>query len=153
MLIASSSDAPLGCVSANRTSVRWSANMVPSGSRYPKVIPDTGRLLGTDPAKLPRTSFQQFEDLGGFATLAGCGGLLGRPGPGPTGPSRQTEPPGSQSRSVAYVGELAEIFGKSLRLLFVSPLKRDHLPHTEIPKFPSCVLGEPIHFPEFILCL
>ena len=56
-------------------------------------------------------------------------------------------------RSVAYVGGLAEIFGKSLRLLFVSPLKRDHLPHTEIPKFPSCVLGEPIHFPEFILCL
>ena len=30
-------------------------------------------------------------------------------------------------RSVAYVGGLAEIFGKSLRLLFLSPLKRDRL--------------------------
>jgi phospholipid/cholesterol/gamma-HCH transport system permease protein len=30
-------------------------------------------------------------------------------------------------RSVAYVGGLAEIFGKSVRLLFVSPLKRDRM--------------------------
>jgi phospholipid/cholesterol/gamma-HCH transport system permease protein len=30
-------------------------------------------------------------------------------------------------RSVAYVGGLAEIFGKSLRLLFLSPLKRDRM--------------------------
>jgi phospholipid/cholesterol/gamma-HCH transport system permease protein len=30
-------------------------------------------------------------------------------------------------RSVAYVGGLAEMFGKSLRLLFVSPLKRDRM--------------------------
>src|SRR5712692_4459034 len=30
-------------------------------------------------------------------------------------------------RSVTYVGGLAEIFGKSLRLLFVSPLKRDRM--------------------------
>jgi phospholipid/cholesterol/gamma-HCH transport system permease protein len=30
-------------------------------------------------------------------------------------------------RSVAYVGGLAEIFGKSLRLLWVSPLKRDRM--------------------------
>src|SRR2546421_11701404 len=30
-------------------------------------------------------------------------------------------------RSVAYVGGLAEIFGKSLRLLFVSPLKRNRM--------------------------
>jgi phospholipid/cholesterol/gamma-HCH transport system permease protein len=30
-------------------------------------------------------------------------------------------------RSVAYVGGLAEIFGKSLGLLFVSPLKRDRM--------------------------
>ncbi len=30
-------------------------------------------------------------------------------------------------RSVAYVGGLAEIFGKSVRLLFLSPLKRDRL--------------------------
>ena len=30
-------------------------------------------------------------------------------------------------RSIAYVGGLAEIFGKSLRLLFVSPLKRDRM--------------------------
>src|SRR5437870_12258449 len=30
-------------------------------------------------------------------------------------------------RSVAYVGGLAEIFGKSLRLLFLSPLKRERM--------------------------
>src|SRR3977135_2563328 len=30
-------------------------------------------------------------------------------------------------RSVAYIGGLAEIFGKSLRLLFVWPLKRDRM--------------------------
>ena len=30
-------------------------------------------------------------------------------------------------RSVAYVGGLAEIFGKSLRLLVVSPLKRGRI--------------------------
>src|SRR5258708_31117307 len=30
-------------------------------------------------------------------------------------------------RSVAYVGGLAEIFGKSLRLVFLSPLKRDRM--------------------------
>jgi phospholipid/cholesterol/gamma-HCH transport system permease protein len=30
-------------------------------------------------------------------------------------------------RSVAYVGGLAEIFGQSLRLLFLSPLKRDRM--------------------------
>jgi phospholipid/cholesterol/gamma-HCH transport system permease protein len=30
-------------------------------------------------------------------------------------------------RSLAYVGGLAELFGKSLRLLFLSPLKRDRL--------------------------
>src|SRR5437016_1026381 len=30
-------------------------------------------------------------------------------------------------RSIAYIGGLAEIFGKSLRLLFLSPLKRDRM--------------------------
>ena len=30
-------------------------------------------------------------------------------------------------RSVAYIGGLGEIFGKSLRLLFLSPLKRDRM--------------------------
>src|SRR5712671_5769276 len=33
----------------------------------------------------------------------------------------------ASERSVAYVGGLAEIFGKSLRLLFLSPLKRDRM--------------------------
>src|ERR1700686_4027547 len=33
----------------------------------------------------------------------------------------------ASERSVAYVGGLAEIFGKSLRLLFVSPLKRSRM--------------------------
>jgi ABC-type transporter Mla maintaining outer membrane lipid asymmetry permease subunit MlaE len=33
----------------------------------------------------------------------------------------------ASERSVAYVGGLAEIFGRSLRLLFLSPLKRDRM--------------------------
>ena len=33
----------------------------------------------------------------------------------------------ASERSVAYVGGLAELFGKSLRLLFLSPLKRDRM--------------------------
>jgi len=33
----------------------------------------------------------------------------------------------ASERSVAYVGGLAELFGKSMRLLFVSPLKRDRM--------------------------
>src|SRR6202030_1159179 len=33
----------------------------------------------------------------------------------------------ASERSVAYVGGLAEIFGKSLRLLLLSPLKRDRM--------------------------
>src|SRR3989442_2880504 len=34
---------------------------------------------------------------------------------------------GATERSVSYIGGLAEIFGKSLRLLFLSPLKRDRM--------------------------
>ena len=33
----------------------------------------------------------------------------------------------ASERSVAYVGGLAEILGRSLRLLFLSPLKRDRM--------------------------
>ena len=33
----------------------------------------------------------------------------------------------ASERSVAYVGELAEILGNSLRLLFLSPLKRGRM--------------------------
>src|SRR5260370_40246903 len=40
---------------------------------------------------------------------------------------RVAEVGAATERSVAYVGGLAEIFGKSLRLLFLSPLKRDRM--------------------------
>src|SRR5260370_36297625 len=33
----------------------------------------------------------------------------------------------ASERSVAYVGGLAELFAKSMRVLFVSPLKRDRM--------------------------
>src|SRR5713101_4440486 len=44
-------------------------------------------------------------------------------------------------RSVAYVGGLAEIFGKSLRLLFLSPLKRDRMLQRAIHEAMSVGVG------------
>jgi hypothetical protein len=50
-------------------------------------------------------------------------------------------------RSVAYVGGLAQLFGKSLRLLFFSPLKRTRMLQRAVHQamaagwahFPSCL--------------
>ena len=44
-------------------------------------------------------------------------------------------------RTVAYVGGLGEIFGQSLRLLFLSPLKRDRMLHRAVHEAMSAGVG------------